>query len=392
MIIRLTSTLPSLSLAQQRVLLRADLNVQLSILKTYDYRLRAILPTLDLILKKGGKIILTTHIGRPKGYDQALSTQHLIPWFTAKGYTIDFARDLEQAHKKSFENKKAIVLVENLRFFPGEKSQDPTFAKNLAALGDMYVNDAFALIHRADTSVTLVPQLFAPEKRTIGLLMEKELHELSKLVDTPAQPFVLMCGGGKVTDKIPLIAHLLEKTNMLMLCPAIVFTFLKVQGKKVGKSLVDDGAQAVCREILATAAQRGVKIIWPVDYQVADKTFDGPLSLVDANQFPQDGVGVSIGPKTAALFGAEIRRAKTIFYNGTMGTPLRPETLQGFKEILLAMGNSAGFSVIGGGDSVAAAQLLGLADRVSYLSTGGGATLAYLSGQQLPGLAIFINA
>jgi phosphoglycerate kinase len=353
--------------------------------------LQAILPTIDLIQQKGGKVILATHLGRPTGPTPGLSTKNLVPWFKQHGYAIDFEPHLEHAYDQSFFDQKTILLLENMRFFPQEKTGDLQFAQSLARLSDWYVNDAFALLHRNDSSITVLPTLFTPATRTIGLLIERELTMLNQILHQPKKPFVLICGGGKVADKIPLLNNLLPHISTLLLCPAIVFTFLKALKKNVGKSLVDDEALSLTLEMLRTAQEKNIKIMFPIDYQVAQQTFNGPLSLVAADEFPADGVGISIGPKTAQLFGDEIRHAQTIFYNGAMGDINRPETLAGLGELFKAMGQSNGFSIVGGGESVAAAKRLGAEHMINYISTGGGATLAYVSGQKLPGLAIFLH-
>lgn len=389
---KLTSNLLNLNLKGKRVLLRADANIPLRNGKTLNnYRLQALLPTIDLIRRRGGKIIFTTHLGRPRGREQHLSTKALIPWFKKNGYTIAFATDLEDAYRKSIEKTNDIVLIENLRFFPGEKTSDNTFAQQLARCGDYYVNDAFAVSHRNDTSVTLVPQHFSPEHRTVGLLVEKELTELNKLIDHPKKPFILVIGGGKVTDKIPLISALLDSIDTIILCPAIVFSFLYAQGKTVGNSLVDKSAQSLCNQIIKEAQQRDVQLIFPSDYVIAEKTFNGPLRTVNANNIPHNGVGLSIGPKTIESVRPLLLNAHTIFYNGLMGDSTREETLTGAQEIFKIMGKSAGFSVIGGGDSVAAAQQGNVAHSIDFLSTGGGAILTYLSGKEMPGLTIFVH-
>ncbi|HZW61055.1 MAG TPA: phosphoglycerate kinase, partial [Candidatus Babeliales bacterium] len=316
-ILSLSSELPHVDLEGMRVLLRADLNVPIA--NTHilnDYRLKAIVPTLELIKKKGGKIILATHIGRPTSFTANLSTSLLLPWFKHHGYTIAYEANLQTAVDKSHTFDTDILLLENLRFFPGEKEGDATFAQTLANMGDYYVNDAFALLHRSDTSITLVPQLFQKDRRTIGLLIEHELRMLNRLIEKPKKPFVLALGGGKVADKLPLLDSLIDSVDTILLCPAIVFTFLKAQGKQTGKSLVDDAAVEECKKILEKADQKKVSMIFPQDYQIARNSFYGPLSLTDAQQFPADGVGISIGPKTIELFAQKIEQAQTIFYNG----------------------------------------------------------------------------
>jgi len=394
--ISLTSLLHTSTLKNKRVFLRADLNIPIhdGVIKD-DYRLQAIVPTIDLILQKGGKIILATHIGRPKNHEPALSTKHLIPWFKNHNYKhhykIEYEPDLDAAHAKSYNDFDTILLLENMRFYPGEKKSDPLFAQQLAQLGDYYVNDAFALVHRHDTSITLVPELFAPDQRTIGLLIEKELRALQRLLENPAKPFTLILGGGKVADKLPLLYALIDQIDTVLLCPATVFTFLKTQNKPVGLSLVDTTKLDSCKQFILEAHQKKINVMMPIDYQIADKSFDGPLSLVSADRFPADGVGISIGPDTAKLFAQEIQKAGTIFFNGLMGSINRPETLQGADALFKAMIASPGVTIVGGGDSVAAARLLQVNDQLDFLSTGGGATLAYLTGQELPGLACFIK-
>lgn len=382
------SALHNYDLENKRVFLRADLNIPLyNGVILDDYRLQAILPTLDLILQKKGTIVLATHIGRPKGVDPLLSTKIIVPWFENRGYKIEHISDLETAYQKTMEIKGKILLLENLRFFPGEKADDQTFAQLLASLGDYYVNDAFGTLHRTDSSIFLVPQFFNTTHHTIGLLVEKELKTLSKLIETPQHPFILIIGGGKVHDKLPILKNLLAKTTTILLCPAIVFTFLKALGHEVGKSLVDNSALASCKEFLAYAAQQKVEILFPLDYQIAENTLDGQLNIVEADKMPHNGFGISVGPKTLKLYIEKINKARMIFYNAAMGFPSRPETLQGTSTLLQALAISPAFSVIGGGDSVAAAQKCGIKNSLNtYLSTGGGATLAYLAGERLPGL------
>ncbi len=382
-----TSQLPTFDLNRKTVLLRADLNVPVANGKILnDYRLQAILPTLELILQKNGRIVLMTHIGRPKDNDPSLSTQILIPLLKAYGFPALFAKDPAHAKALSLDEQNSLILLENLRFFPGEKAQDSLFAQSLAACGDFYVDDAFASMHRKDSSIWLVPQLFAKSHRTFGLLVEQELRMLNKLTHNPKKPFLIIMGGGKVSDKLPLLEKLLDRVTDILLCPAIVFTFLKAQGINVGKSLVDSDAELQCNKLLEKAAKNGVNIYFPVDYQIADQTTQGPLSLIDILHFPDNGIGISIGPKTIAQFSNIISQAHTIFFNAAMGFAWRQETMDGTYALLQAIARSKAYRVIGGGDSVAAVQSLKISHAFDYLSTGGGATLAYLSGQTLPGI------
>jgi len=388
----LISQLPNYDLKNQRVFLRADLNVLSDGKITNDYRLKALLPTIDLILKKGGKIILATHIGRPTEYDAQLTTYHLVSWLSKNGYQIDFADSPDQAIIKSHESPHSLIMLENLRFFAGEQNGDERFAKLLAASADYYVNDAFGLIHRDDTSITLLPELFPPDERTIGLLIEKEIKELNKLINQPKKPFVLILGGAKLKTKIPLIRSLTPLVDQILLCPALVFTFLKADGKEVGKSLIDATLIDEARAIINEAMQNNTKVALPVDYQVAANSIDGPLRIVNADEFSSTDVGVSIGPKTVDQFGTIIGEAQTVFFNGVPGFLDRPETLEGVHGILNALNKSNGYTVIGGGDTVAAAFKLDATQSIDFISTGGGATLAYLAGERLPGLLPFLQA
>jgi phosphoglycerate kinase len=386
----ITSHLKSLPLNEKTVFLRVDLNVPLSnghILN--DHRLQAIKPTLSYLVEHNTTIVLGTHIGRPTNHEPQLSTKQLLPWFKQHGYNVIFAPNLEQLPHLIHSHRGVIILLENLRFYPGERNHDPQFAQLLARNIDFYVNDAFALLHRTDTSITLLPHLFPPKRRTIGFLIEKEIAHLNRLIHNPAKPFTLIIGGGKIESKIPVLQKLIPIIDNLLLCPAIVFSFLKALEKPVGKSLVDDSARNTCIKLLEQARTHNVNVFFPVDYQIAQGSFNGPLSYVSAQDFPHDGVGIAIGPETAPIFGNIIRESETIFYNGLMGSVSRKETLGGMDAILKAMAASPGFSVIGGGDSVAAAELLGHAHDISYLSTGGGATLNYISGAPLPGLTPF---
>jgi phosphoglycerate kinase len=388
----LISKVPTWDLHNKRVLLRADLNVPLKngvILN--DYRLKAILPTLDMILNKGGRVILATHIGRPTTHTAQLSTRLLVPWFKKYGYSVIYHHDIEQAYHASLSDDAAIILLENMRFFPGEKDGDSRFIEALAQLGDYYVNDAFALLHRPDSSITRVPLLFAPEKRSIGLLIEKELNMLNRLITNPQKPFTLILGGGKVADKLPLLRSIVKSVTHIILGPAIVFTFLKALGKPVGRSLIDMSLLSECQEILAHAKNNNVSILFPVDYIVAEHSFNGPLSCVDEDNFPAHAVGITIGPRSGALFAPIIKNSKTIFCNGLMGDLARPETLSGMASLLESIKDSGAYSVIGGGDSVGLVESLGYEKDITYISTGGGATLAYLAKMPLPGLMPFYD-
>lgn len=385
----LKSALPTWSLDGKRVFLRADLNVPLKKQSLIDdYRLQRLRATLDYLIKHGATIILATHIGRPQKPEPRYSTRILLPWFTQHGYTVEHIENLSAAKT----TKAPIVLLENMRFYPGEKTGDPAFARELAALADFYVNDAFGLMHRSDTSVTLVPELFRQEKRTIGFLVEQELAVLSQLATSPRRPYVVVIGGGKVATKLPVIKNLLGKADTILLCPAVVFTFLHAQGHNVGMSLIDESASAASTEILALAQQSTTNLVFPLDYQIARDSYDGPLEYVAAHEIPDNGIGASLGPKTRELFQHYFKNAQTLFINAGMGFPQHADTVKGLKNLLADAAKSSALCVIGGGTTVATARAAGLEKQFDFISTGGGATLAYLAGENLPGLKYWAKA
>ena len=382
------------NLENKTIFVRADLNVSIhDHTVSNDYRLRKVLQTLKLIIRHGGSIVLASHLGRPTHQDEQYSLQQLVPWFKDNGYTITFARTLQEAKTLAPTMPHgSILLLENLRFFPGEQSLDHSFAQELAQLADYYIDDAFATLHREESSIVLVPQFFNAQKRSIGLLVEHELRMLNRLLINPKKPFLLIIGGSKIDEKIKIINNLVPHVNKILLCPAIAFSFMKSVGLAVGKSLVDKNSLPLCRSILEHAQQRNCQVLMPIDLQIADNSINGSLSTVDVQAIPPSSVGISIGPKTIELYSKEIKEAKTIFYNGLMGFEDRPETLQGIAAIFQAMTQSHAFTVIGGGDTVGAAESLGFADSLSFCSTGGGATLSYLSGQPLPGIEALIHS
>ncbi|MFZ5954553.1 MAG: phosphoglycerate kinase [Candidatus Dependentiae bacterium] len=379
-------TVKDINIYKQRILLRADLNVPiLNNTIIDDYRLHAILPTIDYLLHQQTHIVLITHLGKPKGIEKSLSTHILVPWFQNKGYSITFAPDINTAYQLSQEKINRIVLVENLRFFAGEQQSDSTFAQQLATLGDIFVNDAFGTLHRNDSSIVLTPSCFAKNKRCIGLLVAKELSELEKLF-FPKKPFTLILGGGKPKTKIPLIINLLDKTDYVLLCPALAFTFLAAQDIPVGASLIDSTLFNDCLEIIKKTKQTRTQLIFPMDYMVSKNKLNPPYRTITIHNFESFDSGVSIGPKTIEDWEPIINKSKTIFFNGLMGDLSIPESTSSSMELFKVITQSNGFSVIAGGDSVAAAIKGGFEKKISYLSTGGGATLAYLAGQELPGL------
>jgi 3-phosphoglycerate kinase len=396
--------LSNLNLKEKRIFLRADLNIPLENGKiTQDFKLHSIIPTIKYIQKNGGKVILATHIGRPDAqsetnyFDKKLSTDILLPWFEEQGFKIRLERDLMKSITSSSKDFDEILLLENLRFFNGEKSEQmqeqDKLAKLLKATADIYINDAFALLHRNDTSVTRLPQLFEPENRAFGLLVEKEIKELNKLKNEPEQPFVLVLGGSKIKTKIPLLESFLHKDpknrpTSILIGGALSYTFLQAQGLEVGKSLVEEDYLEFAENFLKKAKEKNINIVLPADHLTLED-IDIKELLSEPNQefktnvyrndnIPKTGTCIDIGPETIKLFSTQIEKAKTIFTNGTMGIYTIPEFAKGSQEILTAITNSNVYSVAGGGDAVAAIHKFNLQDRFSFLSTGGGATLAFL--------------
>lgn len=380
----LYSQLPRADLTGRYVFLQADLNVPLdngAIIN--DFRLQALMPTLDLLLAKGAKVLLATHIGRPQRWEGSLSTAQLLPWFREHGYTIEFATLEEAAVKKAYLANGSIILLENLRFYEGEEVPSHSFAEQLKLLGDYYVNDAFALMHRMNTSITLLPELYTREDKTIGLLVELELKELTKL-QTPQRPYIVIMGGGK-KDKIPFIEYLLDTADTILVLPALAFTFLEAQGIGVGRSLVDNDLIPVARRILEKAKTARARLILPLDYTVALDSLDGPL--ITTTTIPDTAMGIAVGPASLKLYRKELEDAQTVFLNGAMGFMSHPDTMIPFSKLLHSIAQSNTFSMIGGGDSVAAVYRYNLECSFSFCSTGGGSVLYFLSHGTLPALS-----
>jgi phosphoglycerate kinase len=376
----------------KRVFVRADLNVPLhngTIID--DTRFKALKPTIDALLKQGATIMLATHLGQPKTPTQSLSTKLLIPWFEKYGYHITFLSDFNGLNT-ILKQKPDIILLENLRFYPGERSSQKNerevFAKKLAALGDYYVNDAFGLLHRQDTSITLLPTLFEPHKKALGLLVKKELSYLQPFITCNTHPFVLIIGGNKLISKLHFIESLLDSVDTIAWCPAPVFTIIKSQGGLVGRSFVEDTALIEVQKLLKLAKQKRVTCLMPTDYQVTYGNLEGPFSYITGTEIPPTAMGIAIGPETTIEYSKHIQHAQRVVYNGLMGMLNYPNTLTSTAKLFKAMADSKAVSIIAGGDSVAAAQQLNI-KGVDYLSTGGGATLAYISKRLLPGLSAF---
>ncbi len=381
----------------KRVLLRADLNAPIKNKEiTHDYRLKAALPTINYIQEQGGKVILLTHLGRPKesSFDENLSTRIIVPWLEKQGYHVDYEIDLMQAIDQTHMHYNNILLIENLRFFSGEKHVNINFAQLLAQLGDLYIDDAFGVIHRADTSLTLLAEQFAPENRACGLLVEKEMHELAQIRQNPKQPFVMVLGGSKLDDKIGMIEQFArqEKARRISTLVAgglVGQMLLAAQGKMHAPKDTSSNALAHAQKALQLAQDFDITLVLPSDFLFINDASDTP-AICTLDQIPEQARCVDIGPKTIAQCNEVITQARTILANGTMGIYEEASYTQGTKAIFSAIASSSAYTVIGGGDAVAATFQYGLADKMDYLSTGGGATLAYLAAQnpeeELPGL------
>ena len=385
-------TLKDLDVAGKAVFVRVDYNVPLEGGRVADAtRIEATLPTVRWILEHEGKAILASHLGRPKGkvdpkYSLKPVAAHLA---TLLGRDIPLAPDCVGPETKAMVNRLAagdLILLENLRFHPEEETNDPGFAKDLAGLADVYVNDAFGAAHRAHASTHGIVKHFA--ERGAGFLLAREVEVLSALLKDPKRPFVAILGGAKVSDKIGVIDNLLDRVQVFCIGGAMAYTFLKAQGKPIGRSRVEEDRVGLARETLERAVAKGVKVLLPIDHLAADKPEAGARAQVaSADEFPPDLLGVDIGPRTAQAYAAEITAAQTIFWNGPMGIFEIQAFAQGTMAIAEALAQSKGTTVVGGGDSVAALARAGKLHAVTHVSTGGGASLEFLEGKTLPGLA-----
>jgi phosphoglycerate kinase len=382
-----------LDLKGERVFMRVDFNVPLNdaLEITDDTRIRASLPSIKLALEKGARLILSSHLGRPKGKPNAkMSLKPAAARLSELlGKPVAFASDCVgpdvEAMAKALKDGE-VLLLENLRFHPEEEKNTPEFSKQLAALAEVYVNDAFGSAHRAHSSTEGITKFLSP--CAAGLLMEKELEYLGKAVQNPARPYVAIVGGAKVSDKIELLQNLLKFANSILIGGAMAYTFLKAKGVEVGLSKTEDDKLDLAKELLAAAEKAGVTLLLPTDHVVAEK-FDASAAAetISTAQIPASRLGLDIGPATRAAYVAEIATAKTIVWNGPMGVFEIDQFAQGTMEIARAVAASSAVSIVGGGDSVAAVNRAGVEDKISHISTGGGASLEFLSGLTLPGVA-----
>jgi phosphoglycerate kinase len=389
-------TIDKIDFSGKRAIVRVDFNVPLNkdFQITDDSRIRAAIPTIQKILGDGGSVILMSHLGRPKeGPEEKFSLKHLIPHLgKLLGLDVKFADDcVGKSAKKLSEGLKAgeVLLLENLRFYKEETKGDEAFAEKLASLADIYVNDAFGTAHRAHASTTIIAKYF-PRDKAFGYIMTRELESIDKVLQDTQKPYVAVIGGAKVSTKIEIINNLLDRVDDLIIGGGMMFTFIKAQGGKIGNSMVEDDYLETAREILAKARDKGVRIHIPQDAVIADSfSNDARTREVDAARIPDDWLGLDIGPESIRKFEEVLTQAKTILWNGPMGVFEMSNFSQGTKaiaEALVKATEKGAFTLIGGGDSVAAINQLQLADAVSYVSTGGGALLEYMEGKTLPGI------
>jgi phosphoglycerate kinase len=393
-------TVQSLDCAGKRVLMRVDFNVPTSGGEVTDAtRIEAAMPTIRYLLQKGARLVLISHLGRPKGGPDPKYSLRPVQAKLARllrqdvAWADDCVGPAAEAATRALANG-GVLLLENLRFHPEEEKNDPAFAQALARLGDCYVNDAFGTAHRAHASTEGVTHYLKPA--VAGFLMQKELEYLGKALDQPARPFVAVLGGSKISGKIDVITALLAKVDRLLIGGAMMFTFNRAKGLATGKSLVEEDRVELARDVLARAAERGVELVLPVDCIVSSAT-DGsaPGTPRDVGALAAGDIGVDIGPESVRLFASQLADARTVLWNGPMGifeVPAFAEGTMGIARACAALRDRGAITVVGGGDSVAAVQESGLAERFSHLSTGGGASLEFLEGKVLPGVAALEEA
>ena len=393
-------TLNDFDFKGKKALIRVDFNVPLDeeFKVTDTNRIEAAKPTIDKILADGGSVILMSHLGRPKGKEDNYSLRHIVETTSEiLGKTVHFASDCRgEVAQNAASNLKPgeILLLENLRFYAEEEAGDVAFAKELASLGDIYVNDAFGTAHRAHASTTIIAQFF-PEYKCFGLLLAKEIESLNRVLNNSVKPVTAVLGGSKVSSKITVIENILDKIDHMIIGGGMTFTFIKALGGKIGNSICEDDKMELALEILHKAKEKNVHIHIPVDVVAADSfSNDAKTQIVDVREIPDGWQGLDAGPKSLENFKEVIMNSKTILWNGPLGVFEMENFANGTitlgEQIAEATRNGA-FSLVGGGDSVAAVKQFGLEDKMSYVSTGGGAMLEMLEGRVLPGIAAIID-
>ncbi|HNP32040.1 MAG TPA: phosphoglycerate kinase [Flavobacterium sp.] len=393
-------TLKDFNFKDIKAIIRVDFNVPLdeNFNVTDANRIEAAKPTIDKILADGGSVILMSHLGRPKGKEDQYSLRHIVAKVSeVLGVKVQFASDCRgEIAKKAAKNLKPgeVLLLENLRFYKEEEAGDENFAKELASLGDIYVNDAFGTAHRAHASTTIIAKFF-PNQKCFGMLLAKEIDSLNRVLNNSVKPVTAVLGGSKVSSKITVIENILDKVDHMIIGGGMTFTFVKALGGKIGNSICEDDKQDLALEILRLAKEKNVQIHIPVDVVAADAfSNDANTQIVDVREIPEGWQGLDAGPKSLANFRKVIMESKTILWNGPLGVfelgNFAKGTIELGNDIAESTANGA-FSLVGGGDSVAAVKQFGLEDKMSYVSTGGGAMLEMLEGQTLPGIAAILN-
>ena len=393
-------TLNDFNFQNKKAIVRVDFNVPLdqNFAVTDANRIEAAKPTIDKILADGGSVILMSHLGRPKGKEDQFSLRHIVA--TAQevlGVPVLFAADCRgEVAQQAAHNLQPgqVLLLENLRFYAEEEAGDVAFAKELASLGDVYVNDAFGTAHRAHASTTIIAQFF-PNNKCFGMLLAKEIDSLNRVLNNSVKPVTAVLGGSKVSSKITVIENILDKVDHMIIGGGMTFTFVKALGGKIGNSICEDDKQELALEILRIAKEKGVQIHIPVDVVAGDKfSNDANTQVVDVTAIPDGWEGMDAGPKSLEQFRQVILESKTILWNGPLGVFEMPTFAQGtikLGEFIAESTANGAFSLVGGGDSVAAVKQFGLEDKMSYVSTGGGAMLEMLEGRVLPGIQAILD-